>query len=92
MSHALYSTRLYWAGTRCGVAKLHGVLVQLTAPPDLPGLRVTAIDYVPEVGMRTVMPYAGAWRDMTAEEARAADALLVRLTAPGEIGPASLQK
>jgi hypothetical protein len=80
MSHALYSTRLYWAGTRGGIAKLHGVLVRLTIEPDLPGVRVVAIDYIPEIGMRSVMPYACAWRDMTDDEARAADALLVLLT------------
>lgn len=89
MSHALYSTRLYWAATRGGIAKLHGVLVQLLAAPDLPGLRVVAIDYVPEIGMRTVMPYAHPWRDMTDDEARAADALLVSLLAarPREVVP-----
>lgn len=78
MSHALYTTRLYWAGTRGGIAKLHGHLVQLTeAPPvEIDGRRVTAIDYVPEIGLRRVMPYGCAWRDMTDAEARAADGAL----------------
>lgn len=49
MSHALYTTRLYWAGTRGGIAKLHGHLVQLFEAPALAGLRIVAIDYVPEI-------------------------------------------
>ena len=79
MSHALYSTRLYWAGTRGGIAKLHGRMVPLTTAPEIPGLRVVQIDYIPEVGMRLVMPYACAWRDMTDDEVRGADAALARL-------------
>ena len=80
MSHALYATRLYWAGTRGGIAKLHGRLVQITAAPEIPGLRIVAIDYVPEIGLRQLMPYGHAWRDMTDTEAAQADALLQTLT------------
>lgn len=87
MSHALYTTRLYWAGTRGGVAKLHGRLVQLTEAPALDGLRIVAIDYVPEIGLRQVMPYGHAWRDMTDTEAAHADALLRSLTTANESTP-----
>lgn len=76
MSHLLYSTRLYWAGTRGGVAKLHGRIVMLLEAPDLPGLDVVAIDYVPEIGLRSVMPYGAGWRDMTEAEVLAADEFL----------------
>lgn len=47
----------------------------------MPGLRVAAIDYIPEIGLRQVMPCGHAWRDMTDEEARWADGALVSLTA-----------
>lgn len=80
MSHALYSTRLYWAGTRGGIAKLHGRLVQIAVAPEIAGLRIVAIDYVPEIGLRQIMPHGGAWRDMQDHEAAAADALLRDLT------------
>lgn len=79
MSHCLYSTRLLWQGTRGGIAKLHGRMVQLTAAPEIPGLRLVAIDYIPEIGLRQIMPYAAAWRDMSDGEARAADAVLAAL-------------
>lgn len=79
MSDALYSTRLrFQAGA--GIAKLRGAFVRISRAPDLPGVRVVAIDYVPEIHLAMVQPYADAWRDMTADEVRAADALLVELT------------
>lgn len=81
MSHALYATRLYWVGMR-GIAKLHGRQVKLVAPPHLPGLRVDALDYVPEIRLCSVMPYGHGWRDMTPDEVRAADVLLRELTHP----------
>lgn len=81
MSHALYATRLYWSGMR-GMAKLHGHQVKLTAPPDLPGLQIEAIDYVPKIRLATVMPRRCGWRDMTPDEIRAADGLLRALTQP----------
>jgi hypothetical protein len=80
VSHLLYSTRLLWQGTRGGVAKLHGQMVQLTTAPQIPGLRIVAIDYIPEIGLRQVMPCGHAWRDMTDTEAAHADALLRALT------------
>ena len=79
MSHALYATRLYWAGGR-GIAKLHGREVKLTAPPHLPGLELDAIDYTPEVRCAMVMPRRAGWRDMTREEIAAADQLLRTMT------------
>lgn len=63
MSHALYSTRLYWAGTRGGVAKLHGRRVELHAAPHFGGAPVVGVDYIPEVGMRQIQPVASAWRE-----------------------------
>jgi hypothetical protein len=75
MSQDLYQTRLYWVGQR-GVAKLHGCSVPLTAPPMLAGRQPLAVDYTPEVRVaRVLCPQAG-WREMTAEEIRAADDLL----------------
>lgn len=79
MSHALYFTRLFWDGRR-GIAKLHGNEVKLSAPPHLPGLEVDAVDYTPEVRVAMVMPRRCGWREMTTDEIRGADALLVELT------------
>jgi len=55
VSHALYATRLYWAGARGGIAKLHGRAVALQAPPQLPGRCLVAIDYIPEIGLCQIM-------------------------------------
>ncbi len=87
MSHALYTTRLYWAGGR-GIAKLHGRETKLTAPPHLPGLQVDAIDCAPEVRCYMVMPRYQGWRDMTSDEIRAADELLRQLVEASD-APAS---
>lgn len=75
MSHALYSTCLCWGG-RGGVAKLHGRLVPLFAPPHFGGVPVVAVDYVPEVGMRQIQLAGDRARDMSADEVREADATL----------------
>ena len=82
MSHALYATRLYWAGTRGGVAKLHGRCVELHAPPHIGGAPVVAIDYIPEVHLCQIQPLASAWRDMTDDEVRQADAVLRAVVTP----------
>lgn len=82
MSHALYATRLYWAGTRGGIAKLHGRSVELHAAPHIGGARVVGVDYVPEIGLRQIQPLAGPWRDMTDDEVRDADAMLRALASP----------
>lgn len=79
MSHALYSTRLYWAGGR-GIAKLRGLQVQLSAAPVLPGSSILMIDYAPEVGCVEILRYGEARREMTREEIRSADLLLEVLT------------
>ena len=82
MSHAIYATRLYWTGPRGGIAKLHGRCVALHAPPHIAGCAVVGVDYIPEIGLRQIMCHGAAWRDMTAHEASAADALLELLTTP----------
>lgn len=74
MSHALYSTRLHWSGSH-GFAKLHGVLVALKDPPTLGRRVVAGIDYIPEVGMRSIA-FGGSERTMTDAEVAEADALL----------------
>lgn len=79
MSHALYSTRLWWAGGR-GIAKLHGRLVELSAAPVLPGPSVLMIDYAPEVHCVEILRYGEQRREMTSEEIRSADLLLAELT------------
>lgn len=82
MSHALYATRLYWMGTRGGVAKLHGRCVSLHAPPHIGGAPVVGIDYVPEICLRQIQPIASGWRDMTDDEVTAADAVLRAVVTP----------
>jgi hypothetical protein len=74
MSHALYSTRLHWSGNH-GFAKLHGVLVALKDPPTISGRVVTGIDYIPEVGMRSIT-IGSAERSLTDVEIADCDALL----------------
>lgn len=81
----LLPRRLYWAGMR-GVARCDGHECRLTVPPHLPGLEIDALDYVPgELAM--VMPKRAGWRDMTADERAAADALLRTLTTSPEGAP-----
>lgn len=79
MSHLLYSTCLHWSGNH-GFAKMHGVIVALQEGPKFSGLAVAAINYVPEVGLRTIIAN-GALRDMTDGEVADADLLLRKLTA-----------
>lgn len=86
MSHALYTTRLYWAGTRGGIAKLHGRRVELHAAPHFDGAPVVGVDYVPEIGLRQIQPVASAWRDMTDDEVRQADAALRAIVTPAVQG------
>jgi hypothetical protein len=84
MSHALYNTRLYWAGSRGGIAKLHGRCVTLHAPPHIGGAPVVAIDYVPEIHLCQIQPVGEAWRDMSDDEVGAADAVLASVCFPAE--------
>jgi hypothetical protein len=79
MSHRLYSTVLSWNPTH-GFAKMHGVMVVIGKPPELLGRSVAAIDYIPEIGRKTVMFTGERWRDMNGEEVLAADVLLAKLT------------
>lgn len=74
-----YATRLRWANGS-GVAKLHGKAVALAEPPILLGAPVHGIDYTPEVACFEVWrtPWSGA-SELTAEEIKEADKLLVRL-------------
>lgn len=88
MSHALYFTRLFWDGRR-GVAKLHGRLVQLGAAPVLPGTAIELIDYAPEVCCCEILRAGERRRDMTTDEIRGADALLVELTKEVRDAPAA---
>ena len=72
-----YSSRLRYEGWS-GAAKLHGVRIPLTRMLDLPGVDgvYVAVDYIPERGLRRIMPLGGPWRDMRDDEVAAADALL----------------
>ena len=79
MSHALYSTVLMWSITR-GIAKLHGVLAAVGEPLMLMGRSVAEIDYIPEIGRRSILFAGEPLRDMTDAEVRAADVLLRELT------------
>ena len=79
MSHALYSTRLFWSGCS-GIAKLRGRMVQLSAAPVLPGSSILMIDYSPEVHCVEILRYGEARREMTRDEIRSADLLLAELT------------
>ena len=92
MSAALYRHRLYWAGMR-GYALHEGRMVRLSEPPRLPGLpalRIDAIDYCPDVQVAMVMEVRSGWRDLKADEIRAAQ-LFLQQTVPAdapEAGPA----
>lgn len=75
----LLPTRLCFAVLRGGVARLDRVEVRLTQAPDLGAGPVDRIDYVPGE-IAAVMYPRESWRDMTADEVRAARALLEKLT------------
>ena len=79
MSHYLYSTVLSCGLTR-GFAKMHGIMATIGAPLDLLGRRVCEIDYIPEVGRKSILFAGEPLRDMTDAEVRAADVLLRELT------------
>lgn len=78
MGQALYPVRLYWAGMH-GVARYFAHEVQLTRPPDFPGLEIDAIDYAPGT-VAMVCPRHAGWRDLTALEIRIARTLIADLT------------
>jgi hypothetical protein len=85
MSIALYQLRLYWDGHH-GAARNGNDTRILVEAPVLPGTRGAAdleeIDYAPEVDVAQVREREGDWRDMTAEEVAAAEALLASLNRP----------
>lgn len=76
MSLDLYSTALVWHAQRGGVAKLWGRLVRLVSAPQLLGLRLVMVEYLPEIGQRELQEATGPRRYMTADEVDAADAFL----------------
>ena len=85
MSIALYRLRLYWDGHH-GAARNGDDTRILVEPPVLPGAANAAeleqIDYAPEVDVAQVREREGDWRQMTAGEVAAAEALLASLRQP----------
>ena len=80
MNDSYYSTVLRWHG-KTGVAKMHGMTVSLTDPPDLGDGPVWMLDYRPEIAMAQVQPRAiDPVRDMTRFEIAIADSMLRRAT------------
>lgn len=75
MTDARYTTRLRWDAVK-GVAKLHGVSVALTEPPNLGRGPVFRVDYRPEEAYAVVQYPGQPPRNMDADEARSADNLL----------------
>jgi len=86
MSEALYERCLYFAPGRGGTAKINGRIVKLSSVPDLFGLRIVGVQYIPEVGIARLQPYAAGWRDMTFEERQAADEALTKLAHQNDAG------
>lgn len=82
MSIALYRLRLYWDGHQ-GAARNGDDTRILIERPVLNGASSAAqleeIDYAPEVDVAQVRERAGEWRQMTADEVAAAEALLSSL-------------
>ena len=78
MSEALYQTRLYWDGRR-GIAKVDGVSIELRrCPLPMPTMEV---DYAPATRSSQIRESAQGWREMTAAERKACDAVLDQLLA-----------
>src|SRR5436190_16843022 len=85
MSIALYRLRLYWDGHHGAVRNGDDTRI-LVEPPLLPGAETAAdleeIDYAPEVDVAQVREREGDWREMTAEEVAAAEALVASVGQP----------
>jgi len=80
VSDELYWTRLRWFAPHGGIAKMHGQVRELLAPPVLGGERVSELDYVPEIGLYQIRRRAAdAAGDMTAAEIHDADVILREL-------------
>ena len=75
----LLPVRLVWQQGHGGVARMHGVQVRLTAPPDIGCGPLLALDYVPGE-LATVQTKFEAERDMHPHEKAAAARLLQELT------------
>ncbi|WP_124539281.1 hypothetical protein [Piscinibacter terrae] len=85
MSLALYRLRLYWDGRHGAVRNGDDTRI-LVERPLLRGAanadQLEEIDYAPEVNVMQVRERTGDWRQMTADEIAACDALLAGLTQP----------
>ena len=76
MSEALYERLLCCFPQRGGTAKWGGHCVHIHSVPDLCGIRIVAVEYMPEVHVSRIQPYGECFRDMSAEEALAVEALM----------------
>jgi hypothetical protein len=85
MSLALYRLRLYWDGRHGAVRNGDDTRI-LVERPLLRGAAnaeaLEEIDYAPEVNVMQVRERTGDWRQMTADEISACDALLAELNQP----------
>jgi hypothetical protein len=81
VSDDLYFTRLRWGHGR-GVAKYHGRVVVLTAPPDILGLAIDELIYTPETAVAVVCEVGRPQRELRPNEIAACDALLKLTFAP----------
>lgn len=63
---AMPPTRVYWAGG-AGFVRVDGRQVRLQAPPHLQGLRVLALDWVPQQ-CAMVLPVNAGWRELEGHE------------------------
>ena len=85
MSIALYRYRVYWDGHHGALRNGKDTRI-LAEAPMLRGAAHAAdleeIDYAPEVDVAQVREREGEWRDMTAEEVAAAEALLASIAEP----------
>lgn len=79
MSLFLYRSRLQWEGYH-GVAKHEGVLIELRSCPQfIPGMRISAVDFAPEVHVATVQLFGEPHRDMATSEIHLCQDLLERM-------------
>ena len=83
MSLDLYQTALIWYAQRGGIAKLWGRQVPLLHAPPLLGLRLTLIDYRPEIGECELQEATGPRRGMLPAEVEAADEFLREMLGRG---------
>ena len=84
MSQGDYSTRLRWEHGRGGVARLHGVRIELpphAQPRGVLPLDLILVDYTPEARVARVQPRCEPARDMHASEIQACETYLRRACA-----------